>query len=583
MKKLISLILAVAMLVSLVAVNVSAAVPTGVPSGFASLFSQDYQDTANNAGMADTYGDGAYSRGYISIEAETEGSDNMVAHLTPNTSIDAQGISIPNTAITDIDKDVFSIRFDVFPVGAVVYGGIEIYLNTPNHRTLGGLANGLQVHLAPNTMTAGVWNNIKIDFDFTSLRAGGTMGTEAGCTNIQVYTKKATDAAYAQKSCVNNWGNGIRIRTDSWMLGTQFRTANDVFVIASRCLQTSGDYANVNFLLDNIDICYPTEEVVYPSTGVYASQDYEYESNTLWLTALNGQGSVTKVREANGNHAVLLDGNDAGSYGDNGYGNCMLLLANNIEGVDGTDWTVSFDVNCVKKGSAVYLEMYPTGTKTAGGGTGVAIWTTGMNLNTWYRYKVGFWGENQFGVFRKDLSAPNAQWVAVGYKANNLYDGTSVATPQFRTGGTLSSTWGCLRLGMIGKLGADEVAADATVDVKNTQMMFDNITLATSATSASLSAATKTASAINATFNVDALSKANTTGTMSVVMATYDNWGILQDVDVKTPTMVAGEVSGVNLSTDVVENGTTVIYVWESLTNGVPVLKDAFDITSYID
>ena len=68
MKKLISLILAVAMLVSLVAINVSATVPTGVPSQKISLFSQDYQNTAENNAMTAPYGENSVNgRGLVQV------------------------------------------------------------------------------------------------------------------------------------------------------------------------------------------------------------------------------------------------------------------------------------------------------------------------------------------------------------------------------------------------------------------------------------------------------------------------------------------------------------------------------------
>ncbi|MBR5614485.1 MAG: hypothetical protein IKW64_04190 [Clostridia bacterium] len=564
MKKLISLILAVAMLVSLVAVNVSAAVPTGVPSQKVTLFKQDYEAATNNADLKAPYGgNNANGRGLVSVQAETEGSSNTVASLTLNPDQTTYNfISVPSSTITDIQKDVFTVELDVKPLVANA-AGIEVGIRAPYHKNLTNLQNGISAHIGYNVLKVNEWNHIILDVDFSKFRAGtATCGAEAN-SGIKARVKAESASVYTTLE-YGNWTNNVRVRVnDDYTfpyrpIGADNGSAAFAIGVVNRGGGTN--WSSVNHLIDNIEISYMSDAVAYPNGGVIATQDYEDDTNTILSSTHNGQGTATKTTE-NGNNCMSLKANADG--------NALLVISNNAN-ITHQDFAVTVDVKCVTPGSAFVVEAYRNKVAES---YACFVWSAGMETGKWYRYK--FAAGNV--VARKDLSDPDAEWITIPAANGNDSATASVttATPKHRVSVGNSGLDNAIRIGMRNTI------YDTGATLANTEYLVDNITIAKE-TSYSIPAVVSESGKVGATINVDAVRKATTAGTMTTVLGVYDSTGMLVDVDFETPTMNAGEVLGVDLlvNQDVPAGGSAKIFVWDSFANGAPLLATPIDLTA---
>ncbi len=567
MKKVLSIVLTVAMIASLFAVGASAAPVANYETVEIPLFSQDYQDASKTEWTA-SYGNGSYSRGFAEkvLETDEEGETNYVIDFTANPEKNTMILTGPQTSI---ERDDFVIEFDAR--GVNTNATLDVVVKNPYHNEKAPTGWLVKLHSGAFG-TEGKWYSFKVVADLSGV-TGAVANNDSA--NFKAYRKERGGSEWSELTHVTaNLNAGYP--SYRMLMGSNAASNGEStsWTVSFQCpsAYTEGTFADTNYQLDNIKVYYEQEQLASVTDGVIAEQDYEdVANNTSATTATNGIGKATVMTE-DGNSFLKLESVVGASFAE---GYTELVSTSDFTRFD---WTYEMDVCRVSGENAIGLNLYDVN----GSPINLMIPSAELTEGVWYRYKISNLPiPNAAGttiymgpiIMKKDITN-NGEWeIGKAYILTNPSSGTGRVVIQISSAPTNRA-----RVTANGK-NINPNDSDTSSE-KNEAAVFylDNLRFTRDeAIKVTNVAATETTASATIAFSNSA--KSLTTDTYNVMMVSYDGEGRAVDVALETATPSAGAVEGVELNVDKTKD--VRVYVWETST-GTPLLGNVLDISSFL-
>ncbi len=292
MKKVLSLMLAAMMLVSLFAVNASASVATYEGYDFVTVF-----DTSENVKSAlPNINTSAYTSGATPVSSFATVDDNEVAILKANPNGTDWVFGQAVATLTALDK--FTLEFDVKVVDCsdslnIAFktdkGVIGVYV-TPATFIGAEQAKGSLGHTAKITDLDSVklnqWFNFKITVDKTIFNSTDAEATRAKAVTVEY--KKAEEDSFKTMSLFTGGSYGYKVggrlttANPTWTGGgaVAFSPDADAYAYCVDADDNSIRY-NAEYHIDNVKLTGRTNKVTYPATGIIVTDDFEGASSAF--------------------------------------------------------------------------------------------------------------------------------------------------------------------------------------------------------------------------------------------------------------------------------------------------------------
>lgn len=293
MKKVLSIMLAAMMLISLFAIGASASVATYEGYDFVTVF-----DTSENVKSALPYvNTSAYASGATPTSSFATVDDNEVAILkgNPNGADWVFGQAV--ATLTALDK--FTLEFDVNVVDCsdalnVAFktdkGVIGVYV-TPATFVGAELTKGsLKAHTAKitdlNSVKLNQWFNFKITVDKTIYNASDAEATRKNAVTVEY--KKAEEESFKTLSLFTGGsyayklGGRLTTANPTWTGGGAVAFSPDADAYAY-CVDADDNSIrdNAEYHIDNVKLTGRTNKVTYPAKGVLVAENFEGSSRAF--------------------------------------------------------------------------------------------------------------------------------------------------------------------------------------------------------------------------------------------------------------------------------------------------------------
>ena len=625
MKRFLSIMLAAAMLMSVFCFNVSAAVPTKTGGEWSVLISEDFDSGkatyfTRKSGSADTS---------ITYPLESEDSTNKVADLR-----------IDNTALTINDAPAY---WDGAQIGAGNYTGnilatgktmpnstvmIEFdmcgkKLTSPLHIGMrvnnASAAESKAIKINPNNIKADTWYTYRIVVNRTADKDSFTVDNTTVYRKLRdsiddfVKVKGEATAAWSntttldygigQTPCtsivafaVTAYGSYIRP-----FLGetSDNSTKQTLTTGTSTGTSTHSNYVaamkDAHYQIDNVTVYAKSAEATPElSNGILKYWDMEnaatiptdgtiYE-NGKWVT----YSFMTQGAEESGNRYAYFKPGDVVTYGKT----IDSLVKYPMDGVTFPEtFILSFDANNAALGSTLDFVISGDGVKDTDNSyprNTLHIRSHAGIQNKWYSYKVVCSatpkkaGSFAFTVYRKERGSSSPYVELIGEEKNNK-NATNLTDYGWTSTMSSSKSWmNTLQVGTNRRsvLGANSTAAnllDETAEATNHANVvwyIDNVMIT--------EAAAITGDVSVADSNVTAALNLSTVAASTPILAVYDGTKLV-DVAFAPVAHEGAATLTAKYDTTALVSPKAMLYVWDSLANGKPVLADAINVATYID
>lgn len=539
MKKVLSVILATIMLVSLFAVNASAMISKTYQDV---MLSQDFSDETKLDFTAGTYGKTTVADGCVTLHTPS----STVLHVSSPTAVDETNWTLEFDVRRNSDFADTSYYGVIFTCNKSAYKGVQDKIDNYIENY------GIYIPLMQNEKN--VWYTYRITFDEQAVIDGiiemGDKGYANGYASYLVTKaeyKKAGDSSWTTindnkgwesvqgqaRSLVRNQGNGYGFKGYPITVdGETVNTANEMsFVFRSphsSYKATEEEEAAANFSLDNIKT-YAAIEPEYPLTAgnILLSKENasvpdatNYVGNNMYTTNVLTTALDAPVVDAAGN----------------------LVSASNL--------TVTFDAKNTVQGLPIMIHI--GGTAKCNGLTICPNDTIGTD---WYSYKIVCSetnkGMNIHEVFRKPTGS-DADYERMKVSGKYGY----VAGDEFWAYGTPSGGKNDIRIFYY-----PETASAAVADTDPTKTVWEIENL--QVTDDAVVAGSATVENGQITVNADTVVSANSA---MYTLAVYDNEGRLIDVALENRASGIGEI---NLSADFVDGNSANLMIWNVTATGL--------------
>ncbi len=589
MKRFLSITLCVMMIASLFAVNVSAAIPTEkvtADSSMTLLLSQDFEETANNTNFTSFYGTSGHDAEKSGVEYEDADAEvkNNVFTMDYGDLVREEGI------ITGLPGGVAHMQLT---------NGTVKTRNLNDNGTVKVLPTSYMVEFDANEKIAGAG----LGFGLRAISTGESYffvlhpdyANDDTWYTYRIYVdEKGAENVTDQRANVQKTIRAFRkLRGSSadfeaLTLGKEIVystsgtanaamvftiTANRNWKFASTCdtSAATGQYSSniidafdTVYQLDNIKVYGITDAVTSAyelnNSGVYKTLDMETPENsititdkTTWRWTYAGNDTNSYIKFAPGKIGNLVDN--------------IILTSDNTTVQLPNSFILSFDACNEVLGSSLYLDIYgPADGTVAAPKAGISIRSIAADKGVWYTYKLcldvdpegGAGSSMDCKVYRR-LAGTTGAWTLL---TNDT---------EYKFSGTLSSAVTNRSLVRIGCSTTNALAAYEN-DTDNAKGVWSVDNLQATAACAYTGNVSVSGSTVTAELNVAAA-----TSTATPIVAVYNGSTL---VNAGHATVADGSV---NITVENYTAGNKVmLYIWDSLANGVPVLTEALDITSLL-
>lgn len=306
MKKVLSIMLACAMLISLFAVTASASVATYEGYDFVTVF-ETSEDVKSVLPYVNTT---AYASGAMPVSSFATVDDNEVAILKGNPEGADWVYGQSKATLEALDK--FTLEFDVKAVDCsdalnisfkTEKGVIGVYVTPATFIGAEQAVGSAKVHTAKitdlNSVKLNQWFNFKITVDKTIYNGSDNEATRKNAVTVEY--KKAEEESFKTMNIFTGGSYGYKLggrltsANPSWTGGGAVAFSADADGYAY-CVDADDNSLkeNVEYHLDNVKLTGRTNKVEYNSTGVLAAEDFEGTSPKF-----AGTSATVKGDEAN--------------------------------------------------------------------------------------------------------------------------------------------------------------------------------------------------------------------------------------------------------------------------------------------
>ena len=576
MKRFLSITLCVMMLASLFAVNVSAAIPTEkvvTPTSMSIIYSQTYED-ATKTGFTTFYGStqDAEKAGIKVEDADAATPNNIFVMDWPDvTYTDGVATAVPTYHLqtgmgsaktynlsTDIKlPSSFMVEFDANEVigAAALAGGVRALSD--------GSTYFFRIH--PDYANDNTWYTYRFYID----EQGGTDVTtvRANVQNtVKVFRKiRGSNEDFEALTIGKEIVYAINGTANSTLEFTISASSN-TFATGMNTTKVGSSYVaafDTVYNLDNINIYSVTKDTTSTyeiNNGVYKTYDME-TSNTSFTRNMS---TYTYAGNEN-NRYFKFDASAATGTWPTNIVNEIPLTSDKETVQIPNDFAITFDACNAVLGAGLYLDIYGPGDGTnAAPKAGVNLKSSSVDKEVWYTYKICLTADPEAAagsymdckIYRKPMGS-NTPWTLLTNDVDYKFSGTLSSSATNRS---------IVRIGFC----TDKTMAAYQVDSDNKKAVWYVDNLQATAACAYTGNVSVSGSTITAELNVAAA-----TATATPIVAVYNGSTL---VNAGHATVADGFV---NITVENYTAGNKVmLYIWDSLANGVPVLTEALDITN---
>ncbi len=387
MKKLLSILMTVAMLASLLAVPANAFVPVREGS-FAVNFVQDYSDESKTD-FTTGYGEPGVTNAATIVDGK--------AVYVPNTKNNAM------TLVSDVEVSAtkFTVEFDVsvnvdFADFSADNGGYAFFFGTEQG------TNPYAVEIYPSGMKANTVRTYKITIDSAfDADAVATYGSVSGLATVQMKDGDGefTDVTYraacdrsAYRCYLANYSS------TAYAFNQLFLSPDNQFTLGSRFMNNKVPYTGeLEITLDNIRIY--SEKVLTPyevTNGIKFTNDAE-EAFVNGIAASN-ISCTQSSEDGNGYYALKPLGDGAVQVG--------LAMDDYLD----YGQTLTFDLRNDNASSKSFKLLCYNATR---GARVICVLISGLTPDTWYTYKFDVAEDGTFTVYRKLRGAADSTYTVL--------------------------------------------------------------------------------------------------------------------------------------------------------------------------
>ena len=619
MKRFLSIMLAATMLMSVFCFNVSAAVPTKTGGEWSVLISDNFDSGAPTYfNRVSGVTNGVYGSNSITYPAESEGSSNKVADLQiDNTALtigsdtaywDSAQIGVGNytgnTLATGITMPNSTVMIEFDMCGKTMTSPLHIGMGVNN-----GTRNAVKIN--PNNIEANTWYTFRIVVDRVADKDTFT------ADNTTVYRKLRDgndDFVKVEGEATPSWSSTTALdygigATGCYSIVNFAVTAHNSYIrpaLSTLTLTksgygtTTGTVAHTNYVPAVKDAHYQIDNVtVYEKAaetepelknGILKYWDME-DADAIPTTGQVYDGGwktysfMTQRAEESGNHYAYFKPGAVVTYA-----NTIDSLAKYpMDGVTFPEtFILSFDANNAALGSTLDFVISGDGVE----GTNNSYPRNTLHIrshagiqNKWYSYKVVCSatpkeaGSFAFTVYRKERGSSAPYVELIGEEKNN---NNATNLTDYGWTGTMSGSKDYINTLQVGTnrrsvLGANSTAAnllDETAEATNHANVvwyIDNVMIT--------KAAALTGDVSVAGDEVTAALNYSTAENSTPILAVYDGTKLV-DVVYAPEAKHEGTATLTAKYADTLTEPKVMLYVWDSLANGKPVLAEAIDVTN---